>query len=493
MNNQEILDVVLIGGGIASVTLATYLQELEPNWHIHLYEQLDGIAKESTEAWNNAGTGHAGYSELNYTPEDKNGKIQTAKAVEIIEQFEIAKQFWASQVKNKRLNDPKSFICPVNHMVFVWGEKDVDFLKRRHQALSQEALFSEMIYSEDPEQIKQWAPLIMDGRNTHEKVASTFTASGTDVNFGEMTKQLSEALHQNKNYQSFLKHKIIALKQQENKIWALTIKNLENNQMKTVYSKFVFIGAGGEAIHLLQKSGIPESKNYAGFPVGGQFLVIKNPELTAKHQAKVYGKAQAGSPPMSVPHLDLRKINGQSFILFGPFALFNTRFLKSGSIWDLFKTIRPHNILSMLKVGWDNLDLIKYLIQQALLNDKARQKEIQKFFPNIKREDWELITAGQRVQIIKKTPEGAKLQFGTEVVGSADHSLVALIGASPGASVSPAVMLSVLKNHFPDVYQSHSWADKLTAIIPSYGQKLSASAELRQQVKAYTDEWLELK
>ena len=490
---KQSFDVILVGGGIASITLATYLQELAPQLQLLLLEQGETLALESTDGWNNAGTGHAGYAELNYCPENPDGSVSTSRAVNIMEQFEISRQFWASQVKNQRLQDPKTFIHPTNHMAFVWGEANVEYMRRRHEALQKHPLFADMEFSADPEQIKNWAPLIMEGRDPNQPVAASHSSEGTDINFGELTLQLAAALGSRPNYQQRLQQRVIGFRQQADKSWDIEVMNLKTYQRYTVNAKFVFIGAGGASISLLQKSGIAEAKNYAGFPVGGQFLLIDKPALAARHPAKVYGKAEQGAPPMSVPHLDLRNLDGKQMLLFGPFALFSTKFLKRGSWLDFFKSIRLSNLGAILRVGWDNLHLIKYLVGQALLNDAARQREIAKYFPNVRREDWELITAGQRVQIIKKTAEGAKLQFGTEIVSSADKSFVTLMGASPGASTAPAIMLNVLRDAFATLYQQNHWEEKLAELIPSYGRKINEDPALVQQVRGYINKWLQLK
>ncbi|MDO4224109.1 MAG: malate dehydrogenase (quinone) [Acinetobacter sp.] len=490
--NEQPIDVVLIGGGIMSMTLATYLQELEPNWKVQAFERLDAVALESSNGWNNAGTGHAGFAELNYTPE-KNGVIETERAVKIAEQFEVSRQFWAYQVKNGRLSaNPSDFINATPHMSFVWGDENVEFLRKRHEAITKNPLFYGMEFSTDHEQIRKWAPLVIEGRDPNQKVAATYMPIGTDVNFGVITNQLTEALKRNPNFNLALKHEVSALSQNDDKTWNVTVKDLNNNTERTVKTKFVFIGAGGASLKLLQMSGIPESQNYGGFPVGGQFLSFDDPAITSRHNAKVYGKAEVGAPPMSVPHLDTRRLDGKQTMLFGPFALFNTKFLKTGSWFDVVSSVNNHNVFGMMKVGVENTDLIEYLIEQAQLSDDDRQKELLKYYPNAKQDSWKLITAGQRVQVIKKDPEkGTVLQFGTEVVTDQNHSIAALLGASPGASTSPPIMLTVLDKSFP-TQMKNGWEEKLKVIIPSYKQKLNESVALTNQIRRMTSEALKL-
>ncbi|GHH49542.1 malate dehydrogenase (quinone) [[Pseudomonas] boreopolis] len=490
--NDKPVDVVLVGGGIMSVTLATYLQELQPDWRLELFERLDGVALESSNGWNNAGTGHSAFAELNYTPELPDGSIETKRAVGIAEQFEISRQFWSYQVKQGRLPEPSEFINPTPHMSFVWGDDRIEYLRKRHDALVKNPLFYGMQFSTDPEQIKQWAPLVMEGRDPNQKVAATYMPLGTDVNFGVITNELTRALQRNPNFKLQLQHEVTALRQNDDKTWNVTVKDLKSGQEHTVKSRFVFIGAGGAALKLLQLSGIPEAKDYAGFPVGGQFLAFEAPAIAERHKVKVYGMAETGSPPMSVPHIDARKLDGKPVVLFGPFALYSTKFLKDGSWFDLYSSVNHDNVVDMLKVGKDNLDLVKYLMQQAELTDADRQAELLKYYPNAKREDWKLITAGQRVQIIKRDPEkGAILQFGTEIVTDKDKTIAALLGASPGASTSPPIMLDLMAKAFPKEMAA-GWQARLKDIIPSYGRKLNDSAALTNEIRGMTSQALHL-
>ncbi|MEH6417099.1 malate dehydrogenase (quinone) [Pseudomonas sp. CGJS7] len=490
--NDKPVDVVLIGGGIMSVTLATYLQELQPDWNIQLYERRDGVAEESSDGWNNAGTGHSGFAELNYTPQLADGSVETKRAVEIAEQFEIARQFWAHQVGLGRLGQPSDFINPTPHMSFVWGEDNIAYLRKRRDALVKNPLFYGMEYSEDPAQIQKWAPLLMEGRDPKQKVAATYMPLGTDVNFGVITRQLTAGLQRAPNFQLHLGNEVTALRQNDDKTWNVTVKALKSGTESTVKARFVFIGAGGAALKLLQLSGIPEARDYAGFPVGGQFLAFKAPAIAGRHGVKAYGMAETGSPPMSVPHLDARKLDGKPVVLFGPFALYSTKFLKHGSWFDLYSSVTHDNVVEMLSVGGENLDLLKYLIGQARLDDADRHTELLKYFPNAKREDWTLITAGQRVQIIKRDPvKGPVLQFGTEIVTDKDHTLAALLGASPGASTSPPIMLDLLAKAFPQQMDA-GWRTQLQTIVPSYGQRLNDSAELTNRIRKLTSDALHL-
>ncbi|TKI06731.1 malate dehydrogenase (quinone) [Martelella alba] len=488
------VDVVLIGGGIMSATLGTFIKELEPGWTVNLYERLDDIAQESSNGWNNAGTGHAAYCELNYTPQGPDGDIDIAKAVAVNESFEISRQFWAYLVKNHHVAAPETFITNVPHMSFVWGEEDVDFLRKRVTALRRSPLFRDMEYTEDSLLIKKWAPRVMAGRKPFQKMAATRVNAGTDVNFGELTRQMLASLAQREGFRQHNHHEVTDLARNEDQSWTVRVRDCHTGRLTSARARHVFIGAGGAALTLLQKSGIPEARGYAGFPVGGKFLVTTKPGIVNGHRAKVYGKAPVGAPPMSVPHIDARLLDGQPSLLFGPFATFSSKFLKQGSWRDLFYSLNRHNLLPMIHVGWDNLNLLTYLIGQALMSDKKRLSALQAYYPEADLADWRMIDAGQRVQIIKKDPvKGGVLQFGTELVSAADGSLSALLGASPGASTAAPIMLQLLTRMFPARSASADWVGKLRDIIPSHGQTLNDNPELALEIHAYTSRWLNLK
>ena len=487
------VDVLLIGGGIMSTTLGVWLRELEPDWSMELVERLDKVAEESSNGWNNAGTGHSALAELNYTPEDKNGKVQIAKAIEINEAFQVSRQFWAWQVKTGVLKNPRSFINSTPHMSFVWGADNIAFLKKRYDALQASPLFRPMQYSEDPAQIAKWVPLMMTGRDPKQKLAATWTPIGTDVNFGEITRQFATHLQSRPNFSMKLSSEVQDIKRNADGTWRVSYKNLKTGAITETDAKFVFIGAGGGALHLLQKSDIPEARDYAAFPVGGSFLVTENPSIALQHMAKAYGIASTGAPPMSVPHLDTRVLDGKRLILFGPFATFSTKFLKEGSYLDLLSSTTPQNLWPMTKVGVDQFELVQYLTGQLMLSDEDRFNELKKYFPEAKKEDWRLWQAGQRVQIIKSDPEkGGVLKLGTEIVASKDNSIAALLGASPGASTAAPIMLSVLEKVFKDKLATPAWQQKIRQIVPSYGTQLNDSAARAVQEWAYTAELLQL-
>ncbi|VVN43218.1 Malate:quinone oxidoreductase [Pseudomonas fluorescens] len=487
------VDVLLIGGGIMSATLGVWLNELEPGWSMEMVERLDGVAEESSNGWNNAGTGHSALAELNYTPEDKNGNVEIPKAVEINEAFQISRQFWSWQVQQGVLKNPRSFINSTPHMSFVWGDDNIKFLKKRYEALQASPLFAGMQYSEDPAQIAKWVPLMMEGRDPNQKIAATWTPIGTDVNFGEITRQFVAHLQTTPKFDLKLSSEVQDITKNADGSWRVSYKNLKDGTKTETDAKFVFIGAGGGALHLLQKSGIPEAKEYAGFPVGGSFLVTDNPTIAEQHLAKAYGKASVGAPPMSVPHLDTRVLDGKRVILFGPFATFSTKFLKEGSYLDLLTSTTTHNIWPMTKVGIREYPLVEYLAGQLMLSDDDRFKALQEYFPNAKKSDWRLWQAGQRVQIIKRDEEqGGVLKLGTEVVSSADNTIAGLLGASPGASTAAPIMLTVLQKVFKDKVATPEWQTKLHQIVPSYGTKLNDNPEAVAKEWAYTAGILQL-
>ncbi len=483
-------DVTLVGGGIMCATLAMLIHRLDPSLHICMIEQLPEIALESSGALNNAGTGHAGYCELNYTPHDKNGNVQIQRALEINAAFEVSLQFWSHLVNADSQNiQSKSFINRVPHLSAVWGEHNIDYLKTRYSLLKSHHLFAEMQWSENNQTLLDWMPLMMNGRSAEPRLAATRVEHGADVNFGALTRTLVSYLQKNANFELLTNTKVIDLHRGHGakKPWTIKVKNRNNAAKQAIESPFVFLGAGGIALHLLQQSGIEEAAGYGGFPVSGQWLICQNQELIQQHHAKVYSLATVGAPPMSVPHLDTRIIDGKMSLLFGPYAGFTTKFLKHGSRLDLVKSVRPNNLKSLIGAGANNFDLTKYLVKEVFQNQNQRMQSLQAFIPNARTEDWTLAHAGKRVQIIKRGHhKWGKLEFGTEIVAAEDGSLAALLGASPGASVSVKTMLDVLERCFPQQMQSAAWQDKLKTMIPSYGRSLITDANLLASVRKQT-------
>ncbi|MEC0109513.1 malate dehydrogenase (quinone) [Paenibacillus taichungensis] len=482
---QTSTDVILIGAGIMSATLGTLLKQLAPDWNIKVFEKLASAGEESSNEWNNAGTGHSALCELNYTVERPDGSVDISKAIKVNEHFQISRQFWSYLVKSNLIRNPRDFIMPLPHLSYVHGEQNVLFLKRRFEALSKHPLFVGMEFSDNKKKLAEWIPLMMKNRTGNEPIAATKIDSGTDVNFGALTRMLMEHL-KSQNVDIHYQHSVKNMKRTSNGSWELAVKNLKSGTVERHTAQFVFIGAGGGSLHLLQKAGIPEGKHIGGFPVSGIFMVCKNPKVVEQHHAKVYGKASVGAPPMSVPHLDTRFIENQKSLLFGPFAGFSPKFLKTGSNADLITSVKLHNLLTMLAAGVKEISLTKYLIQQLMLSKEQRMAELRDFVPDAKSEDWDMVLAGQRVQVIKDTAQGGKgtLQFGTEVVTAADGSIAALLGASPGASTAVHVMLEILQKCFPQ--HMNAWEPKIKEMVPSYGESLVENLSLLNQVHAST-------
>ena len=460
-------DVVLIGAGIMSATLAVLLRKLEPSLRMVAFERLDRAAAESSDAWNNAGTGHSGFCELNYSPQRDDGSVDCSKAIQIAAQFALSQELWASLVASGDLPEAQSFVRPVPHVSFVRGEQDVAFLRARHAALLKSPLFAGLELSEDKAEIAGWIPLVMDGAEREGPVAATRMHRGTDVNFGALARGMIAALARQPGVAVHLAHEVRDLRRADAG-WALDVRDLASGQERTLQAKFVFIGAGGYSLSLLEQSGIPEAVGYGAFPVSGQWLRCTNREVIGRHHAKVYGKAAVGAPPMSVPHLDSRWINGQQELLFGPYAGFTTKFLKQGSWLDLLRSIGIHNVRPVVSAGLENFDLTRYLVGQAMLSADERLSLLRQYCPTADGADWELQVAGLRVQIIKGDGHGrGELKFGTEVVTSADRSIAALLGASPGASTAVAIMVDLLQRCFPEQWSSPAWRARLAAVLPS--------------------------
>ena len=484
------VDVVLIGGGIMSATLGAMIHELEPEWAQLVFERLDAPAQESSSPWNNAGTGHSALCELNYTPE-VNGRIDVKKAVNINEKFQQSRQFWSHQVETGVLKDPSGFINPVPHVSFGQGQDQVDFLRKRYETLEKHPLFPGMEFSDDKDVFSEKLPLMAKGRNfNHEPVAISWTKAGTDINYGNLTKQfLNHSVEQGTEIR--YGHEVFDLRK-DGTGWKVYVKNIHTGDQKCVHAHFVFVGAGGYALPLLMKSGIPEIRGFGGFPVGGQWLRCTNPEIVKQHEAKVYGKAKIGAPPMSVPHLDTRVIDGERSLLFGPYAGWTPKFLKKGSWLDLPKSFRPTNLFSMLSVGMQEIPLTKYLIEEVLKDQDNRIEALREYMPTAKAEDWELVEAGQRVQVIAPVvgPSFGKLQFGTQLIYHSDGTIAGVLGASPGASITPSIMIELLEHCFGD--HMIEWGDKIKEMIPSYGIRLTSNVDLFNEQWERTQKTLEL-
>jgi malate dehydrogenase (quinone) len=486
-------DVVLIGAGIMSASFGVFLKELNPSFSIEVFETLEDSGLESSEAWNNAGTGHAANCEMNYTPERPDGSVDISKALQVNVEFDLSRQFWTYLVGKGVIPDPGAFIHAVPHMSFVDTAGNVDFLKKRFAAMSAHHCYHGMEYTEDRAKIAGWTPLVMEGRDAAQPVAATRIVTGADVDYGALTHLLVHHLQTLPNVQVHFRNHVTDIKRETDGPWRVEVKDLASGETKSVAARFVFIGAGGASLPLLQKSGISEGQGYGGFPVSGLWLRCDNPDVVKRHHAKVYGKAAVGSPPMSVPHLDTRIIGGQHSLLFGPYAGFSSKFLKHGSLLDLLESVKPSNVEPMLAVAKDNFALTEYLVEQVLQSESGRIATLDEYYPDARADDWRLQVAGQRVQIIKPdTRHGGMLEFGTELVAAEDCSLVALLGASPGASTAAAIAIGVLEKCFAGELTQSAWLPKLKTIIPSYGVSLIDDADMTRKVRAETAKALNL-
>ena len=485
-------DIVLIGAGMMSATLGTILTELDPSLTVTMFEVLHDCAQESSGSWNNAGTGHAANCELNYTPQRPDGSVDISTALEVNTQFDLSRQLWAHLVRTGAIPDPRGFLHPCPHMSFVWGAENVAFLKTRFDEMSKHHCYHGMEYSEDRARIAEWAPLVMEGREAGQPIAATRMVTGTDVSYGELTHLLVKNLESKPGFGLRYDTRVIGLDRDGDR-WRVTVENTEDGSRATVSAKFVFIGAGGGALPLLQNSGIPEGKGYGGFPVSGIWLRCDVEDLAERHHAKVYGKAAFGSPPMSVPHLDLRIIEGKKSLLFGPYAGFSTRFLKQGKLSDLFESVTHENILPLLDVARDNVALSEYLVGQVTQSAARQFETLRQMYPQARRKDWREDVAGVRVETIKPhvstgwfKHDGGELEFGTEIVQAEDRSIVALLGASPGASTAAHIALDVIEKCFGDRLTPDGWLPKLKEIVPTYGIDLKADADACRRTRADT-------
>lgn len=472
-------DVVLVGAGIMSATLGALLRLLEPDWSITLIERLDGAAAESSDAWNNAGTGHSALCELNYTPQKPDGSIDITKAVRVNEQFQVTRQFWAYAVENGLVTDPRSFLNPTPHVSFVHGADNVAYLRRRYDALTPNPLFGTTEFIDDPDEFARRLPLMAHKRDFSDPIALNWTQEGTDVDFGSLSRQLIGYVAQ-RGMTTRFGHEVRDLRKESDGSWTLKVENLRTGRTGKLAARFVFVGAGGGALNLLQKADVKEAKGFGGFPVSGKFLRSDVSRLTAAHKAKVYGQPPVGAPPMSVPHLDARMINGKSWLLFGPFAGWSPKFLKQGDIFDLPESITLNNFASLVNVGLTQFGLLKYLVGQLMLSDAERIDALREFAPSATDSDWELNVAGQRVQVICGSKGKGVLDFGTTVLTAADGTIAGLLGASPGASTAVPAMFDVLQRCFPKRYDA--WVPRLKDMVPSLGTELSGEPALFEEV-----------
>lgn len=488
-------DVILIGSGVMSANLAALLKCLEPKLSIQVYEVTEELAQESSHGWNNAGTGHAGICELSYTPhQEADGSVKVEKAIEIFEQFDHSKQFWAYAVASGMVENPKEFITSLPHISFVHGQKMVGYLKARYDGMAAHHFFKDMEFSTDRDKIAGWAPLLLEGRKD-VPIAATKMDGGTDVNFGNISRKLLYWLEKQPGCGVASNHRVTDLTKTEHG-WEVKTHDLKTGATHENNAKFVFVGAGGGSLKLLQKAGIPEAKGLGGFPIGGQWLICENPEIVEKHQAKVYGQPLDSAPTMAVPHLDTRILDGKKTLLFGPFAAWTTKFLhKKGSYLDLPLSVKPDNLATLIKIGISNLPLVRYLVQQGTQSMDDRMEVLHVFYPAAKKEDWKLIDAGIRVQAIKKTDgEAGIVHYGTEVITNEDHSISALLGASPGASVSVNIVMEVVKKCFPQLLDSPEGKARMREMIPTWDVdiKKPENANLFGEVARRTDQILQL-
>lgn len=466
-------DLICVGGGIMSATLALLTKLLDPSLTILILEKLENVAQESSDTWNNAGTGHSALCELNYTPQNSDGSVDITKAIQICNQFEISKQFWAYLTENGFIENPSDFIVNIPHHSWVTGKDNVDYLKKRYEVMQTHFMFKDIAFTTEQETMMKWFPLIAAGRETQTMAASRIER-GCEMNFGALSRKLYQILEKDFDTSVLCNHEVLDIDPDSDNEWSVEIEDAITKKHLYTDAKHVFIGAGGGSLLLLQKVEIPQKDGYGGFPVSGEWLVCKNQSVIDQHFAKVYSKAGIGDPPMSVPHLDTRFIKGKRELLFGPFAGFSPKFLKEGSYADLFKSIKLKNLHPMLGAFWHNLPLTEYLIKQVSMSFSDRMDALREFVKDAKDDDWEIQVAGQRVQIIKKDEfEGGKLEFGTEVISSIDGSVTCLLGASPGASTSVKIMLDVLEKAFPELIAKSSNRAKLEKIVPSWKKEVS--------------------
>ena len=488
----EAPDVVLIGSGIMSSTLAVMLKQLDPRLRIQMFEVTSELAREASDGWNNAGTGHAGICEISYTPErDQHGAVPITRALKIFEQFEHSKQFWGALAAAGVVGAPADFIHAVPHICFVNRADDVDFLQTRHAAMIKHHFFRGMELTNDPAVIHDWAPLVMEGR-APGSVAATVGA-GTEVDYGLLARRLCCWLTRQEDCGIAAGWKVTGLARGSGK-WRVEVQCNATSEKRRLETRFVFVGAGGGSLPLLQSTGLAEVAGLAGFPIGGQWLVSDEPSICARHDAKVYGAPPPSSPSLGAGHFDVRRLNGRRQLFFGPFASWTPRFLKhTGRLSDLPLSIRAGNVCALLRTAIRNQSLVRYLVAQGLQTKRDRMEALREYYPNAQPEHWRVVEAGIRVQAIKKEDRGA-LYFGTEVFSSAERSLAALLGASPGASVSVNVAFETIQTCLPHLLVGAEGLKRMRQMIPTFEHDLKqpANAALFEKSSREAEERLHL-
>jgi len=468
---QSVKDVILIGGGIMSATLGIMLKRLSPGMEISIYEANVTPGMEASNAWNNAGTGHAGICELYMTPPvGVHGGVDVTKAISVFAQYERSLQFWAYAVREGLIERARDFIHPMPHLSFVRTDEQVAYLRERAARLAEHHFFQSMEFTTNREKIGDWAPLLTTGRRDGVRLGASRMVTGTEVDFGSLAGKLCEWLERQPRCEVNTRHRVTGL-QETSAGWRVAVRNLHTGERRTDAARFVFVGAGGGSLPLLQMAGITESRGYGAFPVGGQWLVCTNPEVVAKHHAKIYGQATMGtSPSMALPHLDTRIIGDKRSILFGPFTKLTTRFLdEAGSMFDLVRSIRRDNLGTLVHSGFHNLPLVKYMLRQGTQGIAARLAILRQFYPEAKADDWRLVDAGIRVQVIKKVNgRGSSIHFETEILTNHERTISALLGASPGASISADLMFGVVRRCFPQVLQTGAAKACMDEMLPGY-------------------------
>lgn len=468
---RDASDVAIVGGGIMSATLAVMLKEVAPELSVRVLEADTELAREASDGWNNAGTGHAGLCEISYTPSrGTDGRVGIDRAVEVCEQFEHSKQFWAHAVTSGIVERADAFVRPVPHICFVEGAQDVSFLQARHAALSGHHFFRTQRLTSDPEEIRAWAPLVMEGRRPGP-VAATWSGGGTEVDYGTLARRLLGWLARQDGCSVETGCHVQAIRR-DHAGWRLAIDRGSAGDASEQRARFVFVGAGGGTLRLLQSAGLPEAAGMACFPIGGQWLICDDPAIVGRHAAKVYGTTPPSSPALGAGHLDIRWFDGRPHLLFGPFASWTTRFLTRTGRWtDLPRSLRAGNLVTLLQVAARNQSLVRYLIAEGLQGMGRRMAALRRFYPAARPEDWRLVQAGIRVQTIHAADRG-RISFSTQVFSSTDRSLAALLGASPGASVAADIALETIRSCLPDLLVSPDAQERMRRMIPTYAESL---------------------
>ena len=485
-------DVVLIGGGIMSATLAALLEVVAPQWSITVFESAAGrrrreLARLEQRRHRPRRPVRAElHARRARRPGGPGQGRHDQRAVPGLPPVLVAPG------RAGLTGAPKEFINPVPHVSFVTGEDGRAYMRARHEALAAQPLFDGLEYSDDPAELAEWTPLMMAGRDPRQLVAATRSAAGTDVNFGALTRMLLEdaadrgvAVHcQPARHEPRPARPTAAGRS--------PCRDTVTGERRTVRRPVRLRRRRRRRAAAAAEGGHPGDRRASAASRSAASSCAPAPPSWSQHQAKVYGQAAVGAPPMSVPHLDPRVIDGDHSLMFGPYAGFSPKFLKAGSMFDLPRSVKPNNLGSMLGVARTELALTRYLVNELLQSGADRHQTLRAFVPDGRRarlgDDHRRPARPGHQAGPGDRPRRAPVRHrGRRRRRRHDRRPARRL---PGASTAVSAMLDLLERCFPD--RMPAWRPALQEAIPSYGRSLADDPALLAEVRASTMQTLEL-